>query len=520
MTHPSSIPSIAERRDVLLARRLLWFVLTVCLLINGARLASSDEIAIYLQTEALVERGELNVPPDITPNGSWFEGRYFVSYEIGSALVITPWYLAGKLISAVWPLEATMEILLIRAVVSTMGAWMGGLIACFMFLISRRLGYSVRLSFFLSVSLVFSTFLLIYLKTILRDVTLAVCLLGSIHFLLRWKDNPLTRFAVIAGALSAAACLVKVTFVLVIPWTIWYMWNPDRRKSVKHIVAFLLPVGVAFVVTGIYNFARFGNPMEMGYHGGTSFPTPLSTGLYGLVLSPGKGVLWFAPLSILTLWAARSFWNDHRREALLMYGVVISTLLFYAVYFAWGGDGSWGPRYLVMILPLIILATGSWLSKASRLMKQAAVILVLLGGLVQAGGVLIYHGNYLRKIGEFPFTRPFTDPEFLYKSHFIPAYSPILGHWQMVIDNAAAHGRGEWPTLQPSRDSAGQRIPLREEDRPELLRTFDVWFMYAIYAGFPMWPVAVGVFFIVGLIAIQLRGIVKMLRPVQREPQS
>ena len=55
--------------------------------------------------------------------------------------------------------------------------------------------------------------------------------------------------------------------------------------------------------------ARFGTPFETGYGAQASpaaFTTPALVGLYGLLLSSGKGVAWFAP----ALWLApRGWWR-------------------------------------------------------------------------------------------------------------------------------------------------------------------------------------------------------------------
>ncbi len=64
-------------------------------------------------------------------------------------------------------------------------------------------------------------------------------------------------------------------------------------------------LGLALALAGhaAYGWARFGSPFETGYGAQASpaaFTTPALVGLYGLLLSSGKGVAWFAP----ALWLA------------------------------------------------------------------------------------------------------------------------------------------------------------------------------------------------------------------------
>ena len=63
-----------------------------------------------------------------------------------------------------------------------------------------------------------------------------------------------------------------------------------------------------------YGVARFGTPFETGYGAqatAAAFTTPLLVGLYGLLLSSGKGVAWFAP----ALWLAPRGWRAATRRA-------------------------------------------------------------------------------------------------------------------------------------------------------------------------------------------------------------
>jgi hypothetical protein len=96
----------------------------------------------------------------------------------------------------------------------------------------------------------------------------------------------------------------------------------------------------------------------------------------------------------------------------------------------------------------------------------------------------IYFGSYLREVGEYPYTREFTDPLFLSKSHFVPNYSPVYGHWKMLTRNINAHARGETPSVQVySYEGKEARLPLDEASRKELLTGLDFWFTYLLYSG-------------------------------------
>jgi hypothetical protein len=67
------------------------------------------------------------------------------------------------------------------------------------------------------------------------------------------------------------------------------------------------------------------------------------------------------------------------------------------------------------------------------------------------------------------------------ESHWNPYFSPIVGHWKLLVRNAGEHIAGRAPrvTLQ----GAGGRIGLNSQQAQRLTHGFDVWPAYAIYSG-------------------------------------
>jgi hypothetical protein len=102
---------------------------------------------------------------------------------------------------------------------------------------------------------------------------------------------------------------------------------------------------------------------------------------------------------------------------------------------------------------------------------------------VQFGGVSIFYGTYYRTIGDSPYQTDPSDPFFLYKTRYVPNYSPIWGHFKMAGQNWGRFLKGEKPTF--SIKPGSERIPLSDADVGKLRKTLDLWFAYAYYAGAP-----------------------------------
>ena len=166
-------------------------------------------------------------------------------------------------------------------------------------------------------------------------------------------------------------------------------------------------------------------------------------------------------------------------------------VLLYASFEHWAGDGSFGPRYLVPLLPLAFLPVACFLHQAGRWRRALAALLTAAGLAVQVGGVAIYFGAQMREAGDYPYTRALNDPAFMHESHFEPRSSPILGHWRMLIRNAREHLDRKLPRLTGDGE-ADPRVGIGAADQDALLHALDFWWLYMLYAGLPPLPVVAG----------------------------
>jgi hypothetical protein len=292
-------------------------------------------------------------------------------------------------------------------------------------------------------------------------------------------------------------------------------------------------LGLALALAGHagYGWARFGTPFETGYGAQASpaaFSTPALVGLYGLLLSSGKGAAWFAPALLL---APRGWWTATRRagrnrarwsELTPAGRVAWGTLALWAVGLAmycrfqhWAGDGSFGPRYLVPLLPPAFLLVAFALHRAARALRRAALALGILGLLVTLGGVGIYFGAQMREAGDYPYTLPLEDPRFMSDSHFNPRFSPIAGHWAMLARNLDEHLRGVLPRIAGT-VAPGERLGLSPADQAALLHGLDFWWLYALYAGTPARPVLAAALLLAALSGLALAWLLATWRAEAR----
>ena len=469
------------------ARWIAVFAFLAYAFTGGGRIVGSDEVTMLDLSRALL-RGHLDVPVGATLDGP--DGRHYTKNAAGQAVLALPLVAAAEGIAALSGLPEARRTLAVRFVTSFFNAVVTALLLAVFYAAARGLGVRARAALAATVLLGFTTPLWVYAKSFMAEPLQALGLLLALGGSARAED-PRARALGALGvflAISVKASMLPIALLCAAPLLV--------ARPPRHWVPLAAVLALALLGHLVYDLGRFGNPLETGYGRQATlaaYTTPIVVGLYGLLLSSGKGVVWFAP----ALWIAPAGWRAMwgrppcaRRAAAGALAAWIAALLLYASFEHWAGDGSFGPRYLVPLLPLAFLAVAFAIDRASRGGRRLVWALGLAGLLVQIGGVSIHFGAEMREAGDYPYTRPLSDPRFMSESHFNPAFSPILGHWRMLTRNVREHVRGRAPRLT-GEGAADPRVGIGGADQERLLHALDVWWLYMIYAGLPAGPVAI-----------------------------
>jgi len=285
----------------------------------------------------------------------------------------------------------------------------------------------------------------------------------------RDRRSPTVWRPLLAGVALGLAVATRVETVLFVPPFLLYALLPARRRAIR-VAAFALPLAVTLAGLGLYDAVRFGSPLDSGYvnasawdqhdlHPEHSLPSLLD-GLYGLLLSPGKGLLEYAPVTLLAPVGAVLLWARRRAETAVLLGVIgIDTVAHANVLIRWLGGWSWGPRFLIPVVPLVLLLLVPLLRPGSAARTglsghrdygrvQAAswrpslllAALAVAGLLVQLPALAVHEPHiyiYDLKpaygvVGSNPPIRRMLRLENDYVHD--PALSPILGSWRLLGD--------------------------------------------------------------------------------------
>ena len=502
----------------------LFFALT-----GGGRVTGSDEVTMLELSRALLHGG-IAVPQGATLAGP--DGRNYTKNTAGQAVLALPLVAAAEIASRAAPMPDARRELVVRFVVSFFNAVVVAILLGVFYETVRALGIAPNTALNTTLMLLFTTPLWPYAKTFsaepLQALGLLLVLSGSARAALGDGRGSLSAGLGVLLAISVKLAMLPLALVCLLPLT--------RARWSAWVIPVLMLI-VALAGHAAYNQARFGTLLETGYGAQAtwaSHTTPIWTGVYGLLLSSGKGILWFAPALWLAPLGAWVLWRTGAVHARVVLAVLIAWLIALVVYGTfehWAGDGSFGPRYVVPLVPLAFVAVAFALEGAGRPLRLLAMLLCAAGLAVQIGGVSIYFGAQMREAGDYPYTRPLNDPRFMYESHFVPKASPILGHWRMLTRNAKEHLEHKLPKLSavgapvdtvarakgaPMGGGAdvATRVGVSPEDQQAMLHALDFWWLYALYAGAP-WGPLLAVFVV--LLTLTAYAALRMLAEVEEE---
>ncbi|HLF07824.1 MAG TPA: hypothetical protein VI789_00540 [Dehalococcoidia bacterium] len=122
-----------------------------------------------------------------------------------------------------------------------------------------------------------------------------------------------------------------------------------------------------------YNMARSGSPLDMGYHGQLLNSASLPRGLAGFLVSPGKGLFWFNPVALLGVACLPRMLRRARVETVFLGTLAGVYLLAHASWRAWEGGWCWGPRFLLPIVPILVVMGMPVIGRLSGWTKTAMV---------------------------------------------------------------------------------------------------------------------------------------------------
>ncbi len=471
---------------------LLIFLVTSLLLLAGGRLAPRDEETAFRMTANLIERGQLTLTqqdftvepqaypaflPQTAPRTqatTWIvpgpNGESYPLYTHAQPILQVPLYLLGRIIGGA-PIDfASMAwlrffVALLNPIVIALTGW---LIALF----GSRWGFSARLCIGLGVMYSLGTMAVVYSHTNFSDPLLALCFTLAAYAAYRADNDRRARWLIITGMALGLALYLRERALIWLPLYLGYLLFTRRARTLGHWLAVLIPIGLGAAALALWNSVRFGSPVVIGYASwvaDTGFEAPLFLGLFGLLISPGKGLLLYNPIVWLGILGLFSMLRRRRAESIFFMAFCAAALLFYGRYNFWTGGWNWGPRYLLPLLPFLLLAAGDWVqAHPTRLRRTVLVTLCIVTLALNLPAVLVDQSRYLVSLEG-------RDPQhYLDRSILRVEDSPLVQQWPVAIDLAKWYAQPD--TWTAAQQAIEQHLATRAGDGSfEALSTRLMW---------------------------------------------
>lgn len=456
----ASAQSSPQRPRTTLA--LFGFLFSLYLLTSSGRVRTLDEVLPDLETESLVTRGTLSVPQAVASGIFYGEidryGQPQAPYGAGQAIATVPCFALARLMVAVLPgIPAQARDVAADAVVVAGSAAYAALAVSLFYVLLCSIGLDSVTAVLAAMVLALATPVFAYSSWFFSEPLAAALLLAAAVALFPPDsvEDVSVRRAVLAGVALGFAVWVRPTHALAIPPFALAAAVRGRGRGMRSAAIVALVAGIFAAGYLLRNQSLFGRFLEFGYpeaaEGGrrlNTFETPLLTGLYGLLLSPGKSLFLFAPPLLL---AVPGLWPLARRShALAVLAAVTPAiyLLFFARYTQWEGGYCFGPRYLLPVIPLLALGLAPAFASGNRALLFLLAVLAVAGFLVQAIGMST---SFL----EDQATGAYYDAHWNYRM----TYAPLLSQTQLLLHY------------------------LRQGAQAPMGRGFDRWFVFLPKAG-------------------------------------
>ena len=342
---------------------LVFSITLIVFLANGRTIPGGDSVPaknlplsvlthgnFYL--DQLVAPGQKRIPYYLTESG----GHYVSDYPVGAVLMALPFYVPS-IVCGVSPSSRIFSEL-----EKVSAATIVALSVLLLYLTAARVTANWMAMLLTFVYAFGTTSLSVSSQALWQHGPAQLALTAVLYCLVRARDDP--RWAGYAGLPLAFEVITRPADALIaVPLGV-YVLVSYRREIWTFIASAIAP----FVFQLWYSESYFGTPFRVQFFtapqsaggqgaGPGMWTTPLSNGLAVAMLSPGRGLLFYSPIFVLSFAGLALAWRSNGDVLLRYLGVgVILSILLVAQWHKTSGGESFGPRLLADTAPIMAFA--------------------------------------------------------------------------------------------------------------------------------------------------------------------
>ncbi len=353
------------------ALSLFSFLFILYLLTFNGQFTSIDELNLYSMVESLVQTGSVAVPQ-----------VSFAAYhnpvgaqELGYPLIATPLYWLAVHIPTVNNIY----------MVTMLNPFLVALTGAFIYLCARRLGYSSTGSTVAALAYGLGSLGWPYAQSFYREPLVGFLWVAGLYGLISWRATGAKWRGGLGLVLILLSPLAKINIVFSVPFLFLAAREAKFAWSKRtYLILGAIGAGLLVIFPLLYQW-RLGALWDYAAIVASLDPVQVLTHIYGQLISPIKGLVFYMPVSLLALPGLYQLWRKHPYVAWGIGFAFVSLLGVTSAYVAWYGGQSWGPRLLLPVVPVILIPLASLWDRIQKGFARSLMLgLLALSAIMQA----------------------------------------------------------------------------------------------------------------------------------------
>ena len=286
----------------------------------------------------------------------------------------------------------------------TYGPLLSALSVVIFFLICIEQKFSRNISITLTFLFGFSTLIWAYSNTSLNLLPTCLFLLLGYLFFKKFQRLNQNKFLLFSSASLGFGFLIRHDLILfIIPiFFLLLISILNKNKKINSLFVYSIPLLFSYFTTKIIHFLQY-EPLSKNDSIPTNDPAQINAiteliynfpitrffiipvpellaGVFGILFAPGVGLFIFCPIFLTIFFTFPDFFRKRKSDCILFLSFILLVFYVHATnQTSWHGLVGWGPRYLFLLLPFLLIPLGASIEKRNR--RLMIPIILVLGGL-------------------------------------------------------------------------------------------------------------------------------------------
>ena len=242
-----------------------------------------------------------------------------------------------------------------------------------LFSICRTYDFSFKTSTSIAFLYAFTTIAWAYSSTAMSVVLVSMTILLSFYFYRKFVSTQKSINLIFCGFALGFSVLIRYdAFIFVAILLVFLLGNILKNKfKLKNLTYLLIPLLICTILFLEINYIQFGTLLQYSL---TTYP--IHVGAFGLLFSPGAGLFIFSPILLTVFISFFDFYKKNKNSFFIFVIYFAGLLVFFGNLETWHGFVSWGSRYLLPIIPFLMIPLAASIEQRTSISFRALVLVL------------------------------------------------------------------------------------------------------------------------------------------------